>query len=211
MKGKLIVIEGTENSGKETQANLLVERLNAAGIKSCKMRFPMYDTPTGDIIHDHVLNKNDEPYFEDIENPKAVSLYYAADRCNNISKITDLLDEGVNVILDRYVESNIAYQASRFDNISDKINMLLWIEQLEFNLLELPRPDKVIFMYLPYQYRFLIGDNTNSERYKNIEEVYHLMAERYGFEIINLVKNEQLKSIEEINEEILDSVMKFIN
>lgn len=171
----------------------------------------MYDTPTGEIIHDHVLNKNDEPYFEDIENPKAVSLYYAADRCNNISKITDLLDDGVNVILDRYVESNIAYQASRFDNISDKINMLLWIEQLEFNLLELPRPDKVIFMYLPYQYRFLIGDNTNSERYKNIEEVYHLMAERYGFEIINLVKNEQLKSIEEINEEILDSVMKFIN
>ena len=51
----------------------------------------------------------------------------------------------------------------------------------------------------------------HSERYKNIEEVYHLMAERYGFEIINLVKNEQLKSIEEINEEILDSVMKFIN
>ena len=89
MKGKLIVIEGTENSGKETQANLLVERLNASGIKSCKMRFPMYDTPTGEIIHDHVLNKNDEPYFEDIETPKAVSLYYAADAIHHKESHSD--------------------------------------------------------------------------------------------------------------------------
>lgn len=55
MRGKLLVIEGTEGSGKETQADLLVKRLNEMGEKAVKMRFPMYDTPTGKIIYEHIL------------------------------------------------------------------------------------------------------------------------------------------------------------
>lgn len=210
-KGKLIVIEGTNSSGKETQAKLLVSKLNEIGEKSILKHFPMYETPTGKIIGDSLLGKDGNCLFEEGINgipPKVAALYYAADRAYNINEITNNLNDGINVVLDRYVESNMAYQASKFENISDKINMLLWMEQLEFNLLDLPRPDKVIFLYLPYEYRQ--DKKENNKHLKNTESVYGLMAERYNFDIINCIKDEEIKTIEEIHKEIFSNVSKFI-
>jgi dTMP kinase len=210
MKGKLIVIEGTNSSGKSTQAKLLVQKLNELNIKAELNSFPMYETPTGKIIGEYILNKNGNGLFNDGIPPKVAALYYAADRAYNISHINDLLNSGINVILDRYVESNMAYQAAKFKNTSDKINMLLWMEQLEFNLLDLPRPDKVIFLYLPYNYHYLIA-NDNLENLKNTEEVYHLMTERYNYDIVYAIKEDKLKTKEEVNKEILDLVLNYIN
>ena len=102
----------------------------------------------------------------------------------------------------------MAYQAAKFDKTSDKINMLLWMEQLEFNLLDLPRPDKVIFLYLPYEYRK--DKDEYSKNIKNAEMVYSLMAERYGFEIINCIKNDEIRTIEDIHEEIYYNVHKYL-
>ena len=211
MKGKLIVIEGTNSSGKQTQASLLVDRLNKNGIISEKKSFPDYSSPTGKIIGDCILGKNGNSFFKEGINeipPKVAALYYAADRAYNIDKINNLLNLGVNVILDRYVESNMAYQAAKFENVADKINTLLWMEQLEFNLLDLPRPDKVIFLYLPYEYR---EDKHESNLHlKDTEMVYSLMAERYNFEIINCISKDKIRSIEDIHEEIYKIVSDYI-
>ncbi len=210
-KGKLIVIEGTNSSGKETQANILVERLNNEGLKTVKMRFPDYDSPTGKIIGECLLGKNSEPFFAEGINkipPKVAALYYAADRAYNIDKINTLLEAGTNVVLDRYVESNMAYQAAKFDELYDRINMLLWLEQLEFNLLDLPRPDKVICLYLPYEYR---NDQTDDNKHlKNTESVYGLLSERYNFLIINCIKKEKIRTIEEISEEIYSLIYDYL-
>ncbi len=210
MRGKLIVIEGTNSSGKRTQADLLSERLNKDNIKCVRKRFPDYDTPTGKIIGECLLGKNSKPYFDDFNKipPKVAALYYAADRTFNIDKINDLLDSGVNVILDRYVESNMAYQAAKFDDVKDRINMLLWMEQLEFTLLDLPRPDKVIFLYLPYEYRQ--DKNDTNEHLKNIEKVYSLMSERYGFTIVNCIKDDQVRTITDIHKEIYDIASNYL-
>ena len=209
MRGKLLVIEGTEGSGKETQADLLVRRLNEMGEKAVKMRFPMYDTPTGKIIYEHILNKDGNSYFDEEVDPKALSLYYAADRVNNIGKINDLLDKGVHVVLDRYVESNMAYQASKFEDVKDRVNMIFWMEQLEFNLLDLPRPDKVIFLFLPYQYRPLVGEVADS-KYHNIEMTYHLLSRRYDFGVVSCVNDDKLKDINSISDEVLEYVKNII-
>lgn len=209
MRGKLLVIEGTEGSGKETQADLLVKRLNEIGEKAVKMRFPMYDTPTGKIIYEHILNKDGNSYFDEEVDPKALSLYYAADRVNNIGKINELLDKGVHVVLDRYVESNMAYQASKFEDIKDRVNMIFWMEQLEFNLLDLPRPDKVIFLFLPYQYRPLVGEVADS-KYHNIEMTYHLLSRRYDFGVVSCVNDDKLKDINSISDEVLEYVKNII-
>lgn len=211
MQGKLIVIEGTNSSGKQTQADLLVSHLNKDGIRSERRSFPDYDSPTGKIIGECILGKNNKSFFsEGIENipPKVAALYYAADRAYNIDKIKDLLNNGVNVILDRYVESNMAYQAAKFKSTSDKINTLLWMEQLEFNLLDLPRPDKVIFLYLPYEYR--MDKEEYTENLKNAETVYSLMAERYGFEIINCIKDDKIRTIDDIHSEIYEIVKNYL-
>ncbi len=211
MRGKLIVIEGTNSSGKETQSNLLVDRLNKENITSSKKRFPDYDSPTGRIISECILGKNSKSFFkESIDKipPKVAALYYAADRAYNIDKINALLDSGVNVILDRYVESNMAYQAAKFDDIKDKINILLWMEQLEFNLLDLPRPDKVIFLYLPYEYR--INQNEDNAHLKNAEKAYNLITERYSCDIVNCVKYDKVRSIEDIHEEVYQIVKEML-
>ena len=94
MKGKLIVIEGTDCSGKETQSNLLVSALNEKGIKTEKFCFPYYESATGKIVAGPYLGKKDycEGYFaEGATNvdPKVASLYFAADRKYNINKILE--------------------------------------------------------------------------------------------------------------------------
>lgn len=86
-KGKLIVIEGTLCSGKQTQTDILVANLKKIGYKAISFGFPNYASPTGKIIGEAYLGKHSESYFrEGIENvdPKISSLYYAADRVYNI-------------------------------------------------------------------------------------------------------------------------------
>ena len=98
--GKIIVVEGTDCSGKETQTKRLVQNLLDMGIKAIRMAFPMYDTPTGKIIGGAFLGKEQfdiKPVFEEtsVNVPaKVASLFYAADRCYNKDKIQKYLDDG---------------------------------------------------------------------------------------------------------------------
>lgn len=108
MQGKLIVIEGTDCSGKETQTQKLINHLKAEGQKVISFSFPMYDTPTGKIIGGPLLGKEYicDGWFEEGAthvDGKVASLYYAADRLYNLDKITSHLNQGYTVILDRYI------------------------------------------------------------------------------------------------------------
>ena len=210
-KGKLIVIEGTEYSGKNTQTKLLVERLKNDNIQIERSSFPMYDSPTGVIINSNILGRTGKCIFKDgMSNipPKVASLYYAADRLYNIEHIKNLLDNGVNVILDRYVESNMGYQAAKFDKRTDKQDMMNWLEKLEYELLELPKSDLVIFLYMPYQYSMELrkkennNDNIDIEYLKNTESTYSLVAEKYNYNIIYCVNENNIRGIKDISDEI---------
>ena len=136
--GKLIVIEGTDCSGKETQSNLLIEKLKNDGVRIEKFSFPNYNSPTGKIIGGPYLGKS---YICDGWFPegapqvpgKIASLYYAADRAYNKYKIDNLVAEGDNVILDRYVYSNFAHQGGKMVDEQDRIDMYEWLYDLEFN------------------------------------------------------------------------------
>ena len=139
MKGKLIVVEGTDCSGKETQTNLLIDRLTRDNIKVVKYSFPNYDSPTGRIVGGPYLGKSYicEVWFPETASsvdPKVASLYYAADRKYNIKDIMEKLDAGINVVLDRYIYSNMAHQAGKISNKTERNKMYKWLEKLEFNL-----------------------------------------------------------------------------
>ena len=110
MRGKLIVIEGTDCSGKETQAKLLEKKLNQLGYKTKELYFPNYDSPTGKIIGgcylgnkeivSEYLKTSDGWFLEGASKVDSLvaSLYYAADRRYNVKDINELLDKGINVI-----------------------------------------------------------------------------------------------------------------
>ena len=224
-RGKLIVIEGTDCSGKETQSNMLLEKLTNSGLKVKKLSFPMYETPTGYVVGACLLGKPHmgECIFEEGTTnvpPKVAALYYAADRLYNIEIINKMLDEGTTVIQDRYVESNMGHQAGKFKDKKDKLEMMKWLEKLEFDLLELPRPDMVLFLYMPYQYTIELrnkrseaadGAEKDVEHLKNAEATYSLMAEKYNYDIIQCVEKDKVRSIEEIHKDIYDLVKNKLN
>ena len=219
MAGKIIVIEGTDCSGKETQTKLLEEKLNKLGKKCKRFCFPMYDTPTGKIVGGSYLGKPEigESIFEEGAinvDPHVVSLYYAADRKYNMPKIQKYLDEDYFVILDRYTTSNLAHQGSKISGQDERFHMYQWIDKLEYWLLQLPKPDKTIFLHVPYEYSIELRKNRehidehekSQEHLKQAEEAYIELSELYNWDRIECVKDDKLRSIEDINEDILNII-----
>ena len=220
MKGNLIVIEGTDCSGKETQSNLLIEKLKSDGIRIEKFSFPNYNSPTGKIIGCPYLGKSyicDGWFPEGAPNvdPKVSALYYAADRLYNIDKIKFLLDNGVNVILDRYVYSNMAHQGGKLDSESDRNSMYDWLDNLEFNLLELPKPDISVFLHMPFEFSLILKKNREEDMDQNEKDKNHLinaenafieLAKKYDFYTIQCNDGDRIKTIEEINEDLYNYV-----
>ena len=219
MAGKIIVIEGIDCSGKQTQVDLLITRLKNMGKKCECYSFPMYNTPTGKILGGPYLGKPEicKSYFEEGPanvNPYIACLYYAADRKYNIDKILNSLEELDFVILDRYTTSNLAHQGSKIRNKDERFNMYQWIDKLEYWLLKLPKPDKTIFLHMPSEFsiglmrnRDLLDDaELNLEHLKNAEETYIELSELYNWNIIECIKDEKIREIEDINNEILDIV-----
>lgn len=216
MRGKLIVIEGTDCSGKQTQTELLQKRLNDLNLNCIRIDFPRYDTPTGKIVGGPYLGKPEvcPSYFTEGAvnvDPKVASLYYAADRKYNIREVIEYLDKGYFVILDRYTTSNLAHQGSKILDKDERFNMYQWIDKLEYWLLQLPKPDKTIFLHVPYEYscelkknRVNLDENEKSpEHLKGAERAYLELVELYNWDKIECVKDGELRSIEDINEEIL--------
>lgn len=222
---KFIIIEGTDGSGKETQAKLLIDKLNKENIKAVYETFPMYDTPTGKIVGGPYLGKDYicEGWFkEKATNVPAMvaSLYFAADRKYNMYKIEDYLKNGTNVICDRYVDSNLAHQSAKMSNISDRLKFYKKIEDLEYNILELVKPDATIFLHLPYTESIKAMNQrkekrdeheANIEHLKNAEQSYLEIAKLHNYITVDCMKDDATrKTIEEIHEEVYTLVKKII-
>lgn len=217
---KLIVIEGTDCSGKETQSRLLVEKLNNKGIKSVYITYPNYDSPTGKIVGGPYLGKEEicKSFFTDgavnVE-PKIASLYYAADRYYNKNIVKNYLNNDYIVIMDRYVSSNMAHQGGKIKDKEKRKEIYDFIDKLEYSLLQLPKPDITIFLHMPYEYALELKKNRTSldehekskEHLQNAEKAYLELKDLYNFTYINCINNNKVKSIDEINNEILKIIL----
>lgn len=225
-RGKIIVIEGTDCSGKETQTKRLVERLKKEGKKVFLMDFPQYETPTGRIVGGPFLGKSYicEGWFPETA-PKVDPLvgicYYAADRRYHVNTILKHLEKGEIVILDRYTFSSMAHQGGKCKTKEEKMKIFKKIETLEFEVLELPRPDAVLFLYMPQEYALKLKESravaetldqneSDLEHLKAAEETYLLMTEMFGFHKIDCVANQATRSIDEIHESVYQTVVDLI-
>lgn len=219
MKGKLIVIEGTDCSGKDTQSQLLIDSLRKQGHQVEIYSFPNYESPSGKIIGDSLLGRNGiEPLFAEGApkiDPKVSALYYAADRKYNIHKITWLLENGIHVILDRYVYSNMAHQGCKIEDKKERYAMYDWLETLEFQLLELPRPDIAVLLHVPVDVsiqlqlgRISLDENEKDKAYlKQAEEAYLELCERYQFHTIECSQDGKMRAIEDIQQELTSYIL----
>lgn len=232
MRGKLIVIEGTDCSGKETQTKRLVERLKSEGKIVETISYPMYHTPTGKIIGACLLGKplmceellkTESSFFKEggggVDSLTAL-MYYAADRRYNLPYLNELLEKADIVIADRYTTSNMAHRGGQIFDKKERMKLYKNIELLEYEMMELPKPDNVIFLHLPFEYSLALKQKRpesldeaekDTKYLKNSEKAYLELAEMYNYQTIKCIKDGKVKSIDEIHEEIYTKIKKICN
>lgn len=170
MKGKLIVIEGLDGSGKSTQLERLSARLEAEGKKVRTISFPDYDDPSSTLVKmylDGAFGKG----AEDV-NAYAASIFYAADRYASYKRRWgDYYEAGGLVLAGRYVSSNAVHQASKLPR-EEWENYLAWLEELEYKRIRIPRPDAVLFLDMPIEasQKLLSGRYGGDETKKDLHE-----------------------------------------
>lgn len=222
--GKLIVIEGTDSSGKETQTKKLYERLANEIEKVRKISFPNYESPACEPVKmylagafgDNALNVN----------PYPVSTMFAIDRYASYKMDWEsFYNAGGIIVTDRYTTSNMVHQASKIENIDEKFKYLGWLEDLEYNKMGIPKPNLVIFLNMPTEMAVKLMEarknKITGEEKKDIHEkdTSYLkksydnacdIAKKYNWQEIKCVENKRLKTIEEIGEEIYTLVKEIL-
>ena len=211
--GKLIVIEGTDGSGKSTQFRLLTQRLENENIAFQKIVFPQYSEPSSALIRMYLggefgTNPSDV-------NAYAASSFYAIDRYASYKKIWgQWYEQGGLVICDRYTTSNAVHQASK-EPEDRRQEFLKWLYDFEYDRLGLPRPDLTLYLDVPTDFteRLLRHREQDPHTTADIHErnsaylascrrTGRAAAEYYGWTIISCTENGKMRSIEDIHEEI---------
>lgn len=211
--GKLIVIEGTDGSGKSTQFRLLTERLSQEGKKFQRLVFPQYAEPSSALIRMYLggefgTNPSDV-------NAYAASAFYAVDRYASYKKVWGKwYEEGGLVVSDRYTTSNAVHQASK-EPEDQQGTFLNWLYEFEYGKLGLPRPDLTIYLDVPTDFteqmmRKREADTNTSADIHEKDMAYlatcrrtgKAAAEFYGWTVISCIRDGKMRSIEDIHEEI---------
>ena len=211
--GKLIVIEGTDGSGKSTQFRLLTQRLENEHIAFQKLVFPQYAEPSSALIRMYLGGEfGTKP--SDV-NAYAASSFYAVDRYASYKKVWgQWYEQGGLVVCDRYTTSNAVHQASKEPD-GKREDFLKWLYEFEYDHLGLPRPDLTLYLDVPTDFteqllRHREQDTHTSADIHERDTQYlaacrrsgRAAAEYYGWNIISCVKNGKMRGMEDIHEEI---------
>ena len=216
--GKLIVIEGTDGSGKSTQFKLLTDRVTAEGRTFQKLVFPQYAEPSSALIRMYLGGEfGTNP--ADV-NAYAASAFYAVDRYASYKKVWgQWYENGGLVLSDRYTTSNAVHQASK-EPEAGREEFLKWLYEFEYDRLGLPRPDLTIYLDVPTDFTEKMMRSreaaTNTKADIHEQDLGYLATCRrtgkaaaayYGWTVIDCVKDGAMRSIEDIHEEIYRHVM----
>lgn len=210
--GSLVVIEGIDSSGKKTQAKELVEKLEDCGEKVKYVEFPSYgDSELGEVVSQFLRGELGERSELPVE---VISMFYAMDRYQFRNEYEEFLSEGGVIVANRYSQSNIAFQSAGFEG--EKFDEIVeWLKRLESRL---PQPDQVFIMDIdPEIAQGLMAEKDlrdyleGMERDINEEKVefqrtvgknYLKLAEMYDWSVVQCIEGGELRSIEDISDEI---------
>lgn len=226
-KGKLIVIDGTDGSGKATQAALLAARLKKEGYKVASIDFPKYGENFFGAFIGRCLSRQ---YYNFVKvHPKIASVLYAADRWESKEKIEAWLKKGYIVIADRYASANQIHQGGKIKSAKKRREFLQWLDEMEYKVFKIPRPNLVVYLSLPLTtMRSLIKERNKKEvraylgRGKDVHEkdMHHLenaresalklVKELNNFKKIDCAPEGELLPPATIHEKVFAEVSKVI-
>ncbi len=223
-RGKFIVIEGTDGSGKSEQALRLVRHLGESGKKVILFDFPRYSEPSSWFVGEYL--RGGFGTLKEI-NPKTASLFYALDRYAATPEIRKAINAGKVVISNRYVASNLAHQGSKFLNKKEREKYFQWDCDLEYNINGIPKPDLNIILHVPAQVAQKLVDKkierqylggkkkrdlheTSLEHLKKTEATYKHLAALYpeDFTVVECVENGNLLSMDDVHFKVWKIVEK---
>lgn len=208
MKGILIIVDGLNGSGKQTQTEMLVGRLIFDGYKSKRFDFPQYESESGKLIKRYLKGEFGE---NGAVNPYLASLAYAIDRKMTYeNEIKPLLDEGYVIICDRYTTSNMLHQTAYFETEEKKNEYLDWLLKYEYEYMKIPKPDEIIMLMVEPQITVGLMKDRNEkdiheddiEYIKRCYNTAHWLKDKYSWKSVNCVADGQMRSRKDITDEL---------
>lgn len=217
MKGKLIVFEGTDGSGKATQTAMLCQRLEREGIPYRTLTFPRYGKPSAAMVEEYLQgNLGKKP--SDV-NAYAASMFYAMDRYASYKQDwRDFFEAGGLIVADRYTTSNAVHQASKLPEDERKV-FLDWLFDLEYRLLELPAPDLVFYLDMPTEVTEKLmrrreqAEGSSADIHEKdaaylraCRDNARAIANDCGWRVVNCARDGEPRSVEDIHGEVFEVV-----
>jgi len=226
-KGKLIVIDGTDGSGKATQVKLLEERLMREGYNVKLLDFPEYYKNFFGKFIGHCLS---EQYYNWINiHPKIASIAYAADRWESSEEIRSWLKKGYVVLANRYVSANQIHQGGKIANAKKRESFIKWLDEMEYEIFKIPRPDAVFYLNVPMSIILRLIKERNKKVFRayagkrkdivegNIPYLSNsnktglwLVKKEKGWLKIECAKDGEIRARESIHQEIYEKVKKIL-
>ena len=220
-----LVIEGIDGAGKETQTRLLKEYLKSLVKNVITQSFPNYGTDGCKPVQMYLDGKLSKTANE--VNAYQSSVLFAVDRFCTMTQLIKNITKDSVVVFDRYVSSNMLHQGGKIHNDEDLEKYLKWLENFEFEVMKIPRPDKIFFLSVPPEISMELikqRKGLKSQTEKDIQEsdVNHLknayntgmkISKMFGWEIIDCVDKEknQMRTKEDISKEIQQKVNQILN
>lgn len=222
-RGKLIVIEGLDGSGKATQADLLLRRLKRAGYKTAAADFPQYDSAFfGAMVGQYLRGEFGRATKV---NAYLASLLYAFDRWEAKPKLVKWLSEGRIVVANRYTTSNALHQTAKLKSHSERKQFLTWLAKVEYKILGIPKPNLVCFLAVPHSVSRRLAEKRGTRGYIGKKLDGHEKSRKHqqnawgnaqrlirsqGWKRINCVQNSHLLSRTEVGERVWQAVRRSV-
>ncbi|MFH0928482.1 MAG: thymidylate kinase [bacterium] len=218
MTGKLIVIDGTDGSGKATQTKLLIERMRREGLGSETVSFPQYGKNSAGLVEEYLAGK----YGSAKEvGPKRASIFFAIDRYDASFQMKKWLEEGKHIVSDRYVSANMGHQGGKIADPEERKRFFEWADELEYGIFELPRPTLTLILHVAPEvsYKLLDAEKSSTrdiheldlDHLRQAEAAYLDMVKLFpDFKLVECVENGAILPIESIQEKIWAEVNNYL-
>lgn len=218
-QGKLIVLEGIDGSGKATQTLLLSQKLEKDGYSVKFINFPQYGQKSAGMIENYLKEQKYGPS-RNITSYQA-AIFYAIDRFDAKGQLYEWLESGNIILCDRYVGSNLAHQGCKIKNNNEREEFFAWVENLEYNIFGIPRPDVNIILKIdPEKGQELARKDSNGkdlheddlDHLKSAAQIYsELVENKPDFISTDCMQDSKLLSLDEISKKIYKQVSKYLN